>query len=288
MHTGRVLIAGCGDIGIRTARLLRQQGLAVSGLRRDPAPLPDFIAPVAADLADAGSLQPLQGQLYSAVVVATAAGEYSEAAYRRVYVEGLRNLLATLAYRPPGCLLLVSSTSVYHQGEGEWIDEDSPTEPTGFAGRLLLEAEQLARDVPWPTSVVRFGGIYGPGRTRLIDSLRAGQMVARENSNWSNRIHSEDCAGVLAHLLALQAAGATLAPCYLAVDSAPTPLREICEWLAGELGLDPAAMSMGGPPRRGGNKRCSNRRLLASGYRFLYPDYRAGFRALLGAQAPGA
>ncbi len=281
MATGPVLIVGCGDVGIATARLLVQSGYTVVGLRRHTAALPGFIEPLAADISQPASLQPLQQRQFSWVLVTSSAGEFSEQRYRAVYIDGLRNVLASLRQHPPKHLLLASSTSVYHQQDGGWVDEMSATIPDNFAGRCQLEAEALAIGSDIPATVVRFAGIYGPGRLRLLSRLRQGYIVAADNLNYSNRIHRRDCAGILAHLIALRQGGATLERHYLAVDCAPTPLREVCEWLAQSMGLDPENMQQDRSPLRGGNKRCSNRRLLRSGYRFVYPDYRAGFGAIL-------
>lgn len=281
MEAQSVLIIGCGDVGIATGKLLVERGYKVAGLRRNSAALPAFIEPLEADICNPGSLAVLQERNFSRVLVTTSAGEFSEQRYRAVYVDGLRNVLQSLQRVPPQQLLLASSTSVYHQQDGSWVDESSATQPSGFAGRIQLEAEALALASEIPASVVRFAGIYGPGRERLLSRLRQGHIVAANSRNYSNRIHSRDCAGVLAHLIALQQLGSTLESHYLAVDCAPTPLREVSEWLAKNIGLDPQAMQEDSTPMRGGNKRCSNRRLLRSGYRFVYPDYQAGFRGLL-------
>ena len=282
MEKGPVLIVGCGDVGINTAKLLVDQGHRVVGLRRNTAALPDFIEPLAADIADPASLAPLWHQSFATVLVTTSAGEFSPQRYQSVYVDGLKNVLASLQHHPPGQLLLASSTSVYHQQDGSWVDERSATEPEGFAGRCQLAAESLALASGLAATVVRFAGIYGPGRERLLRRLQQGYIVAASNSNYSNRIHSHDCAGILAHLVARRQRGESLERQYLAVDCKPTPLREVCEWLAQTLGLDPGSMEEDAMSLRGGNKRCSNRRLLQSGYRFVYPDYKAGFAALLG------
>ena len=281
MDNRPILIVGCGDVGTGAAKLLTQSGHKVFGLRRNVNQLPDFIEPIAADITDAASLACLQELEFSQVLVATAAGEFSEQRYRSIYVDGLANVLERLQAQPPQRLILASSTSVYHQNDGSWVNEESDTLPTGFSGRLLLEAEQLLLSSDIPGTVVRFGGIYGPGRERLINRLRQGYIVAAAATQYSNRIHSADCAGVLAYLVAQQLSGAPLSDCYLAVDSAPTPLRLVCEWLAQAMELDISAMSEDASPMRGGNKRCSNQRLLDSGYQFIYPDYKAGFDAML-------
>jgi nucleoside-diphosphate-sugar epimerase len=281
MEKESVLIVGCGDVGIATARLLTDSGYHVVGLRRNTDALPGFIEPMKADIVDPGSLAPLQNRQFAWVLVTSSAGEFSQQRYHSVYVNGLQNVLASLQRHPLRHLLLASSTSVYHQQDGSWVDESSTTAPSGFAGRCQLQAEALAIASDIPATVVRFAGIYGPGRERLLSRLREGYIVAADNGNYSNRIHRADCAGILAHLVALQQRGERLQSHYLAVDCEPTPLREVCEWLARSMGLDPRTMQQDAIPTRGGNKRCSNQRLLHSGYHFVYPDYKAGFAAML-------
>ena len=101
-----------------------------------------------------------------------------------------------------------SSTSVYAQHQGEWVDETSPTESESFSGRCIRHGEQLLADYPWPAVAVRFGGIYGPGRTRLIDSVRDGSASRSPGAPiYTNRIHRDDCARVLEHLLDLPKEG---------------------------------------------------------------------------------
>jgi nucleoside-diphosphate-sugar epimerase len=281
MDTRPVLIVGCGDIGLRTARLLHERGRQVVALRRKVDTLPAFVTPIAADITRPDTLAPLSDQSFSQVLITTAAGRFSQERYTAVYVDGLANVLERLQAQAPQRIILASSTSVYHQNDGSRVDENSATRPESFSGRLQLQAEVLLQKSALATTVVRFGGIYGPGRDRLLQRLRQGTIVPRSASQYSNRIHSADCAAVLLHLLSADWRGESLQRCYLAVDSAPTPLREVSEWLAQTMGLDVAAMVQDVAPRRGGNKYCSNQRLLDSGYRFIYPDYRRGFSALL-------
>lgn len=283
MTAYRVLIAGCGDLGIALGLRLHAAGWTAIGLRRHPEALPAGIQPIAADLGDVTSLAVLRGLRFDHVVLAGAPGGFEEAAYRRVYVDGVRNLLAAVEGEPG--VLMVGSTGVYHQEDGSEVDEDSPTEPRGFSGRALLEGEALLRELAGPrASVLRLGGIYGPGRLRLISEVRAGVGCPREPVRFTNRIHRDDAAAILQFLLEKRAAGQALAPCYLGVDCAPAPMWEVRHWIAAQLGVtldDSRPLS----DTRGGNKRCSNARLLAEGYRFLYPDYRAGYAALLRAVA---
>lgn len=270
----RLLIVGCGDLGIPLAERFYQRGVEVWGLRRDPSKLPAFIHAVAADVTVADSLHVLKDHYFDSVVISLTPGEFSDERYRQVFVEGLANVLRVVTTEQ---LIFVSSSSVYHQSEGQWVDEDSPTQPTSFSGKRLLEAEALLNNYASPSTVVRFAGIYGPGRRRLIE-----QVVNGEGSPaiYSNRIHRDDCVGFLAHLIAKQWGGAVLPQCFLAVDSEPVLLSEVKRWLAGKLGIDPLTLQSQSLTRRG-SKRCSNRRMLASGYQLRYPDFRQGYQTVL-------
>jgi nucleoside-diphosphate-sugar epimerase len=277
----RVLIAGCGDLGVALGLALCRAGWEVHGLRRNAALLPESFHRIAADLGEPESLAALGGIAFDHLVLTGAPGGFEEANYRRVYVDGVRNLLTAVGGEPS--VLMVGSTGVYHQEDGSWVDEDSPTEPRGFSGRALLEGEAVLRDLAGDrASVLRLGGIYGPGRLRLISEVRAGVGCPREPVRFTNRIHRDDAAGILQFLLERQVAGERLEACYLGVDCEPAPMWEVRHWLAEQLGVSlddrrPLADA------RGGHKRCSNRRLLAAEYRFTYPDYRAGYGALLAA-----
>src|SRR5207247_9149681 len=111
---------------------------------------------------------------------------------REVYVEGLANVLPAL----PGVerFLYVSSTGVYGQCRGEEVDETAATEPAEESGRVVLEAESLLRS-RLPTAVVlRFAGIYGPGRLLRQQAILAGQPVVAHGARWLNLIHVGDVA----------------------------------------------------------------------------------------------
>lgn len=286
----RILIAGCGDIGSKLGIQLGSAGYAVWGLKRDPRGLPSPIQPLAADLSNPATLQ-LPPHLDAVIYSATAAS-FSAADYQAAYVDGVHNLLTALRQTGQSLqkLLFVSSTSVYGQSSGEWVDEATPAQAAGFAGECLRQGEQLVWESGWPATVVRFGGIYGPGRTRLIESVRQGTAKrAAGHPLYTNRIHRDDCVRVLAHMLEQE----HLERLYLAVDDAPAPLDEVLCWIAGQLGVAhppltaEAALKPGAETRRDpqtrlrSSKRCRNARLRASGFQFLYPSYREGYAPLL-------
>jgi nucleoside-diphosphate-sugar epimerase len=299
----RILIAGCGYLGTALGERLAAAGHTVWGLRRSAGEppgggrLPGGIAPLSADLCDPASLSDLPPELD--FVFFTAAPNYSsdavdrEAAYRATYLGGPRNLLAALAdqNQNPRGLFFTSSTSVYGQRAGEWVDETSPAAPEHFAGKIILEAEGIMLGAPWPATAVRLGGLYGPGRARLIESVRRGDAALPEGPpRYVNRIHRDDAAGILHHLMDTQNPEAI----YISADGEPAGQGEVLGWLAEKLGV---ASPRGVPPPQAGggagdtgrltrtNKRCSSARIRAAGYSFLYPSFREGYGAMLSGEA---
>lgn len=273
MSTGRrVLIAGCGDLGTRLGLRLAARGDTVFGLRRRIERLPPAILGVAADLTDPSTLASVPRAL-DAVVLCATPGARDPDSYRRTYVEGSRNVLD--AAGDAGRVLFVSSTAVYGQDAGEWVDEDSPTVPSAFNGALLLQAERALQARGGDVVLARCSGLYGPGRERMLALARRGEAAA---ARWTNRIHLDDAAAALQHLLDLPAAAAA-APVWLLNDDAPALEAEVLDFLRQRLGLPPLPTTAGAA--RG--KRIANARLRASGWQARYPDYRAGYSALLDA-----
>lgn len=274
--TERVLIAGCGDLGMRAARQLLARGDDVWGLRRSP-PAGDGegIRWLAGDVTRPGSLAPLPRGI-TQLIVSLTPGARDEVAYRQVFVDGLRHLVEALRGSALSRVLFVSSSAVYGEHGDAWVDEDTPPDPPGFNGRVLLEAEQWLASQSLPSVSLRLAGIYGPGRLQLVDRIRSGQARApRRVAHWSNRIHADDAAAALVHLLALP----EVAPCYVGVDDTPLPMHVLYDALADMLGVAPP---IEGPPPIGiGSKRLSNARLRATGFTPAWPDAREGYRALV-------
>ncbi|MCY1281685.1 hypothetical protein D9M69_342770 [compost metagenome] len=276
-----LLIAGCGDVGSRLAARLVAAEWRVHGLRRQVEALPHGVLPLAADLGAAACPPAWPREPLDYLVYCAAATRYDEAGYRQAYVDGLAHVLAWLRQhgQRPRRLLFVSSSGVYGQQDGEWIDEASPAEAADMSSVVMREAEQLALGSGHPASVVRLTGIYGPGRNWLLDQVREGQWAVAEPPVYTNRIHAEDAAGLLACLLEADAGGEALADCYLGVDDEPSALHAVVEWLRDELEVNTRAAEPG--MRRGGSKRCSNARARALGWVPRYPSYREGYAAVL-------
>ena len=280
---GRALIAGCGYVGSALASMLVDDGHEVWGIRRSIAALPPGVRPLPLDLADPAALDTLPRGLDLVAFTATA-DAFTDDAYRRAYVDAPRTLLRALAAQgqAPRRIVFTSSTSVYAQSAGEWVDETSPAEPAGFSGTRMLEGERVFLDGPFPASVLRLGGIYGPGRTSVLDKVRSGAAECPPEPSWTNRIHRDDAAGALRHVLSL----ADAAPVYLCVDREPAELCAIYRWLAARLGLPapPVAVDAADTRKRTrSNKRCSSALLASSGYAFRHPTFREGFESLISA-----
>jgi nucleoside-diphosphate-sugar epimerase len=275
-----VLIAGCGDLGTEAGLRFAARGRRVIGWRRSPEKLPAPIEGVAADLERELPTIPPEVEI---VVVAIAAKEASEAAYRSAYVDGLRNVLDALERDgvTPRRVLFVSSTAVYGDTDGGTVDERTAPEPPSFSGRIILEAEKVlqSRFASSATAavVLRLGGIYGPGRTRLIDQVRQGTAVNPDEPRLTNRIHRDDAAEAIVHLTTMPAEPAGI---YLGVDDKPVELGPVFEFLASEMGY-PSPSSGPVAATRGGNKRCSNALLRSTGFEFEYPGFKEGYRAVL-------
>ncbi len=275
----RVLIAGCGDVGSILANALLRDGHCVYGLKRNTSSLPRGVLPIRADLLNPATLADLPADIDRLVFMPTPASR-DLAGYQAIFIEGWKNLWAGLK-QAPDRTLLVSSTAVYGEDNGAIVNEETEPNPTGFNGQVLLEMEQLAGRCTENLVVVRLSGIYGPGRDRLIRLAASdGLELQRLPPEFTNRIHRDDAAAVLRHLLEIEAPDAL----YLATDDLPAPRFEVVAWLASMQGhVEPQGLAV---ENAGQGKRVSNRKLLESGFRMTYPDYRTGYAAVLKSRLP--
>ncbi|GAB7562266.1 NAD-dependent epimerase/dehydratase family protein [Methylobacillus methanolivorans] len=270
----QVLIAGCGDLGLELARRLVAEGHAVTGLRRSAQPMPEGVQTLLADVTQPQTLTEIVNIQPEILVYCVAASEHSDESYRLSYVDGLRHVLSVLNEATLQHVFFVSSTGVYGQETDEWLDEGSPAIATYFSGRRMLEAEALLDG--YPSTILRFSGIYGPGRRRMLTLAQTPEQWPEKNG-WTNRIHRDDGAAFIYYLIQ-QRHNVQLHRLYVVTDHQPLPVHNLLRWLAGEQGVEYAVSDM--PPVQG-NKRLSNQRMLASGYQFIYPDYIAGYKSLL-------
>ena len=292
-----VAILGCGYVGLELGRQLTEAGRDAVGVRRSD----DGLAAIAdagfdavrADVTDPDTLELVPDA--DAVVFAASSGGRGADAAREVYVDGLRTAIDHFAGRenPPEQFVYTSSTGVYGDHGGDWVDEETPLDPTTDKTRVLAEAERIARERPaehgFEGTVVRFAGLYGPDRYRLERYLE-GPVTA----GYLNMIHRDDAAGVVRFAVENE-----VPDVLLAVDDEPVSKHDFADWLADEAGvprpekrtkeerLAAGDLSEAAERRILTSKRCSNDRLHELGYEFAYPTYREGYRAAIDAYRAG-
>jgi nucleoside-diphosphate-sugar epimerase len=282
----RVLIVGYGYVGEALGSELSKQGHEVIGLRRNigiaQEPRSNAVRLVSADITQPNEPFGLEGG-YDWVVHCVSATGGGVADYRRVYVEGTRNLLRSLATDPPRAFVYTSSTSVYGQSDGSWVNEASPTEPGADTAKVLLEAEKLLLEEEfsrWLQPIIlRVAGIYGPGRGYWLKQFLQGEArLEGRGERILNMIHRDDVAKAIVAALQLGRSGET----YNVVDDEPVSQLHCFQWVAQRLGrsLPPSTSEL--PDRKRGftNKRISNRRLRNElKCHLAYPTFREGFEA---------
>jgi nucleoside-diphosphate-sugar epimerase len=268
--TKSVLFIGYGDLAQRAAKHLSKAGWQVFGACRTPETKVTHagVTLLTADASNEQDLYQLFQQSYDAVVVTLTPAGRDDDAYHRGYVVPCRHLQQVLSQQAVAPrLLYISSTSVYGQTDGEWVNEDSPTAPSSNSGRSLLQAEQVIAASNAQVSLLRCSGIYGPGRTMLQQRLLNGRATI--TPAWTNRIHSDDVAGFISYLLTHPE---QQQPVYLVTDSQPLLQEDVYKRYAEVLGVNIDALERRAEVGPRGSKRLSNARLLKSGYQLQYPQ----------------
>lgn len=294
------VIVGCGYIGLELGRQLRETPSPhpgtraheeVIGVRRSDSGLDAIreagLTPARADATDPASLTALPDA--DVVVFAASSGGRGARAAEQIYVDGLTNVIEEYASRDdsPSRLIYTSSTGVYGDHDGGWVDESTPVNPTTAKTQVLAEAERITLEMTDQSgmdgTVVRFAGLYGPGRYRL-DRYLEGPVT----EGYLNMIHRTDAAGSIRYLLTNNLARDETV---LAADDEPANKWAFADWLADECGRAPpvkqttterlADGDLSEPARRRiqTSKRCRNEYLRSLGYEFVYPTYREGYRA---------
>jgi nucleoside-diphosphate-sugar epimerase len=282
----RVLIVGCGYVGLPLGAELVRQGHHVFGLRRNAAAENELkaagIQPLIGDVTKPEELEKLPRDFDWVVNCVSAGGAEN---YREVYLQGTRNLFRWLALQPPEKFIYTSSTSVYAQNDGSVMTEQSPAEPAMETSKILVETEKVLLDAfakkNFPAVILRVAGIYGPGRGHWFRQFLKGDAhIEGDGSRFLNMIHRDDLVGCIVAALKNGRAGEI----YNTVDDEPASQLKIFEWLAAELKrpMPPKMPADTETWRKRGvtNKRVNNSKLRSElKYEFRFPDFRAGYAA---------
>ena len=285
----RVLIVGCGYVGVPLGAELVQLSHEVFGLRRNLAAEDELktagIQPLTGDVTKPESLARLPRD-FDWVVNCVAAGGDS-GSYREIYLQGTRNLIDWLAPNPPKKFVYTSSTSVYGQNDGSPVKESSPAEPLAETSRILVETENVLLDAvaqkKFSAVILRVAGIYGPERGHWFKQfLKDAACIEGDGAHFLNMIHRDDLVRCIIAALKSGRAGEI----YNAVDEEPVSLLHFFQWLAQAVDkpMPPVGPDNSDDTRKRGvtNKRVSNRKLkMELGYRFKYPTFRQGYSAEL-------
>ncbi len=270
----RLLIAGFGYVGQAAAKVFRAAGWDIEGWTfsaESAQKFADVAFPIRAlDIGNIDQVRDATGRFDWIIHCASSRGGDVEQ-YRRVYLDGARNLVRCFS---EARLLFTSSTSVYAQTDGAWVDESSPAQPTRETGKILKETEDLVLGAGG--IVARVAGIYGPGRSFLLRKFLIGEAVIdRERDRFLNQVHRDDIATAMFLLVQSGSSGI-----FNVVDDQPILISECYSWLAQELhrALPPQGTTAIHRKRGDSNKRVSNKKLRALGWSPCYPTFADGMR----------
>ena len=284
----RVLIIGCGYVGLQLGAELARLGHEVFGLTRSGASHAVLeergIRPLSGDITRRADLDALPSP-FDWVVNTVASNRGGPEEYRLTYLEGMRHILHWLEGAPPKKFVYTSSTSVYAQTDGSLVKESSPAEPKNELGQVLLAAEQLlleaARTKSFPAVILRVAGIYGPGRGQLfLQYLKDEARIPGHGERLVNMIHRDDLASCILAALKSGRPGEI----YNATDDEPVPQIHFFRWLSETLGknMPPFVREDQTAPRKRPitHKKVSNRKLrMELGCALRYPTFRQGYTA---------
>ena len=292
----RALVVGCGYVGLPLGTELARLGHEVFGVRRNAVVKDKLraagIQPLVADITKPNELAKLPRRFDWAVnCVASRGGSVED--YRRIYLQGMWNLIEWLSTSPPQKFVYTSSTSVYGQPDGSLVEETNPTEPSAGTARILVETEKLliksggsqlrSPHQKLPAVILRVAAIYGPERGHWFRQfLKNEARIQGDGSCFLNMIHRDDVVGSIIAALENGRPGEI----YNAVDDEPVSQMNFFRWLAKELGkkLPLSVLEIPDESCKRGitNKRVSNRKLKVElGYQFKYPDFRSGYSPLI-------
>lgn len=269
--TRRIAVLGAGYVGTAVARALVAAGDTVWAVRRTARPTNDGITWLAGDLAT-GAVEGLPGQLDAVILSVAPSGGTDR--YEDTYPPAARTALAIATATGARALGYTSSTGVYGEQDGGWVEESTPRRGAGQGNGALIEAEDTLLQSGRPgVTVLRVAGIYGPGRDPRGRYARP-EMLPRRGQYWTNLAHQADIVSAILHALPY-----ARAPRALNVsDGHPALAADVARWCAAERGINPDTLVFeNDSPLGRSNQRVSNAALRATGWEPQFPSFREGF-----------
>ncbi len=276
------LVLGCGYLGLRVARLWKSQGDEVYAVTRcqNNAELmkQEGIIPLIADITEPKSVSRLPKT--DTVLFSVGMDRKKYDSVHNVYVNGLKNVLSGIS-EVPSQFIYISSTGVYGNFDGAWIDENSPTAPAREGGKACLAAEEILRNGRFAAQscILRFAGIYGPQRVPTKALIESQQWKKISSDGFLNLIHVDDGANIIQKVAERAIAGEI----FNVSDGNPPKRKEYYQFIAEQLGLPEIPWketeAANENTRSGSNKRVSNKKLVGQlGNLFHYENFQMGLR----------
>ena len=281
-----VLFAGFGDLGRNAGVLLAKSGLRVVALKRTVDETSPEMQMHSVDLRKPFTLPTLAEQP-EAVVIAVSPQQHDPGEYKAIYVGAVQYTLEALqaARVNPKMVLFVSSTVVWPEHSDQWITEITPAKPDSWRGEIMVRAEQTLFSGPYKGVSLRLGGLYGPGRYMLLrkaDAILAGRDVMPAPA-WTNRIHRDDAAQIIAFLINRVLSGVELDSIYNGVDNEPSLNTDTLRFMIESL-QEPGSSELQLPVNNQGvvqGKRIDNSRIRSHGFEFRFPNFRVGYADII-------
>jgi len=271
----RVLQIGCGGLGSLIAQATLAQGHALTIVRRSQQPVPAGAQALYLDVVAEAQL-PALSNLQPDILLYCLAPVTGQT-YQQTYVDGLRHVLANVAMASLKHVFFISSTGIYGENQGEWINDDTPAVPADEGGHIMLAAEQLLAELPCGHTALRVSGIYGPQRLYLLRLLQNSERWPAQ-VHWTNRVHEQDVAAAVVHFYQQVIDGAVLPEHCIVTDGVPATQHEVLQWLATQQQV-PAPPTPPLQPQSG--KRIRNQYLQQTGFKLQFTDYQAGYASIL-------
>ena len=281
--SARYLIIGQGDIGLAVTNTLARQQKNVTGLARGEKQSYALHEEAHFLQADALKLSAEQIKEITHIAIVVTPDNYDAENYKNTYL-GIAQHIADLESQLPQLkrVVFISSTGVYGQDDGEWIDEAVEPKPAKREGsKYILQAEQVLQQAYGSRAVIiRPSGIYGEERLMRIRQVKEKQLEALPQYDWTNRIMDTDLVTIIAQVLSLSDAE-QVRPIYLATDYAPVTSFELTSWLATELNSNPPTLQVSNEDKPMSGKRLHSNIPLDW---LQYPDWQSGYAHILKAK----